>query len=163
MKKNILKIIILVGIGVYMITGCTNEQTNKMSVNKITEDINGVGGIDYDLTSMSSEMVYALIYQMMVSPDDYVGKKIKISGTYYAAQDKAKPQYYHYVIIKDATACCAQGLQFVWEDGAHIYPDDYPDDEEEVEVIGVFETYIEDGDTREYCRLTNSQLKLLDK
>lgn len=125
------------------------EETSQKSVSD---------AIDYDLTEMGSDMIYATVYQLMVNPDDYIGKKIRIKGNYYATWYEPKQQYYHYVIIQDATACCAQGLEFVWDDGSHVYPDEYPADETEVVVTGVFETYKEDGDSNLYCRLKNASI-----
>ena len=39
-------------------------------------------------------------------------------------------------MIQDATACCAQEMEFTWEDGSHIYPDEYPKDNAEIVVEG---------------------------
>ena len=113
--------------------------------------------VDIDLTVMSSDMVYATVYQLMFESDDYVGKTIKVRGNYLASWYDKTQQYYHCVIIQDATACCAQGLEFIWGDGSHAYPDDYPANDTEVEIIGEFETYVEDG--YEYCRLKNASLR----
>jgi hypothetical protein len=104
------------------------------------------GDADVDLTALSSTMVYAEVYNMMTSPDDYIGKTIKMSGPYYASYYEETEQYYHYVVIEDATACCQQGLEFVWS-GEHSYPADYPDDNTRVEVTGVFDSYEELGTT----------------
>ena len=115
-------------------------------------------GVDYDLTTMGSDMIYATVYQMMVDPDSYIGKTIRMDGLYYAGYDERTEKYYHYCIIKDAMACCAQGLEFVWGDGSHIYPDEYPQDNTEVVVQGVFEIYEEDG--FKYCRLKDATLEM---
>ena len=116
--------------------------------------------VDIDLTVMDSDMVYATVYQLMFESEDYVGKTVKMKGTYYASWYERTAQYYHCVIIKDAAACCAQGLEFIWGDGNHVYPDEYPADETEVEVVGEFEIYTEDG--YEYCRLNNASLKVVE-
>lgn len=116
--------------------------------------------VDYDLTKMGSDMVYATVYQMMVNPKDYEGKKVRVQGLYYGAWYEPTSQYYFYVIIQDALACCSQGIEFIWEDGNHVYPDEYPQDGSEVEVMGVFETYQEEGDETIYCRLRDSSLKV---
>ena len=99
------------------------------------------GTVDYDLTQMSSDLVYATVYQMMV--------------TYYEATKK----YYFYCVIQDATACCAQGMEFVWGDGTHIYPEEYPEDNAEIVVEGIFEAYREEGDGNLYCRLSDATLQ----
>jgi hypothetical protein len=51
--------------------------------------------------------------------------------------------------IADATTCCSQGLEFIWN-GDHVYPDDYPADGTEIELVGVFGTYEELGYTYPY-------------
>jgi len=117
--------------------------------------------VDYDLTAMSSEMVYATVLQMLNVPEDYIGKKIKMSGPYYTTLYDGNGEYYHYVIIRDATACCAQGLEFVWGDGTHVFPDEYPPEESEVEVIGEFEAYQDPGDPQTYVHLKDSSMNVL--
>lgn len=115
--------------------------------------------VDYDLTQMSSDMVYATVYQMMVTPEEYEGKTFRIDGNFYATYYEATKKYYFYCIIQDATACCAQGMEFIWDDGSHIYPDEYPEDNAEIVVEGTFETYREDGDENLYCRLSDATLQ----
>ena len=61
-------------------------------------------------------------------------------------------------MIQDATACCAQGMEFVWGDGSHVYPDEYPEEDAEVIVEGTFETYTEERDENLYCRLKDATL-----
>ena len=58
-------------------------------------------------------MVYATVYQMMMEPEQYEGKTIRIDGNYYISKDEATGNTYHFCVIKDALACCAQGLEFV--------------------------------------------------
>lgn len=116
--------------------------------------------VDLDLTLMGSDMVFATIYQMMNDPASYAGKTVRLRGTYYAAPAENSDKYYHCVIIQDAAACCAQGMEFIWEDGSHKYPEEYPEEGAEIEVTGVFETYQEEGDSALYCRLAQAALKL---
>ena len=37
---------------------------------------------DVDLTAMSSTMVFSQVLNMLVSPDDYIGKKIRMKGRF---------------------------------------------------------------------------------
>lgn len=117
--------------------------------------------IDYDLTKMNSDMIYATVFQMMIDPDSYIGKTIKMKGLYYASYNELNDKYYHFVVVADAAACCSQGIEFVWGDGSHVYPDEYPLDETEVEVTGVFEGYQEDGEDNTYYRLKNSVFRIM--
>ncbi len=130
--------------------------------NEITDKAKDTS-VDYDLTTMNSDMVYASVYQLMVDPETYVGKTFKMQGTYYSTFYEPTNKYYHYVIIEDAAACCAQGLEFVWGDGSHVYPDEYPANESRVEVSGTFETYKEGEDERLYCRIVNATMRPLEK
>ncbi len=111
--------------------------------------------VDYDLTAMSSDMVYALVYQMLYDPDTYIGKTVRMSGQYYASYYSETNQYYHYCIIADATLCCSSGMEFVQGESALVYPDDYPENETEIIVVGTFGTYEELGVTY-FCLLDAS-------
>ncbi len=108
------------------------------------------GSVDIDLTQMSSIMIYSEVYNIMINPEDYLGKTIKICGPYYASYWEDTDKYYHYVIINDATACCSSGLEFIWEDNSHKYPEEYPKDETEIELVGRFDSYEELGQTYYY-------------
>lgn len=111
--------------------------------------------IDLDLTTMSSTMVYSEVYNIMCYPDEYREKCIKMSGTCSIFEDVVTGQLYYACIIQDATQCCQQGIEFNLQD-SYIYPDDYPENGEEVTVVGIFETYAEDGVL--YCRLRDAVL-----
>ncbi|MCR5174247.1 MAG: hypothetical protein K6C09_06415 [Oscillospiraceae bacterium] len=111
--------------------------------------------IDVDLTAMSSTMVYSEVFSMLDTPDDYIGKIVKMNGIFAYYYDEASGNYYYACIIRDATACCSQGIEFVLTD-EYVYPDDYPEVGEDVTVIGRFDTYTE-GDYL-YCTLRDAVL-----
>ena len=134
-----------------------NDQQNTDT--KTPESVQGTvnapeAAVDVDLSVMDSDMIYATVYQMMSDPEQYVGKTFRIEGKFYVTYDEMTKNQYYYCVIKEATECCAQGLEFVWGDGSHIYPDEYPTDGTEVIVDGTFELYME-NDSR-YCRLANA-------
>lgn len=139
-----------------------SEPKGGLEERKITPENNGNNSVsvDYDLTNMSSDMVYATVYQMMADPDTYTGKTFRMEGLYYAGYYEPTAKYYHYCLIQDALACCAQGLEFVWDDGNHVYPDEYPEENVKVVVRGTFETYREDGDDNLYCRLKDAKMEV---
>ena len=117
-------------------------------------------GVDVDLTLMGKDLIYATVYQMMSKPEEYEGKTIRIEGKYYASYYPITDKYYNYCLIADAAACCSQGLEFELGGGA-VYPDGYPEDQSEVIVTGVFETYTEEaGQTFYYCRLRDAEYQL---
>ena len=109
------------------------------------------GKVDVDLTVLSSTMVYSEVYNMLYFyPEDYYGKTVKMTGLFNVYQSVDEngvvldmPVAYA-CIISDATACCAEGMEFVLE-GDYIYPDDYPELGAEITVIGEFQSYAENG------------------
>ena len=104
-------------------------------------------GSDFiDLTSMSSTLIYSVVLDIMTYPDKYIGTKIKMNGDYVYYKDDVTNQEYHSCIIRDATACCQQGIEFI-----PTNPEKLPADGSDITVEGIFDTYLE-GDTY-YCTL----------
>ncbi len=118
--------------------------------------------IDIDLTQLSSTMVYSEVYNMMYTPEDYIGKTVRMRGQFATLQgtdENGQPlpdQLYFACVIADATACCQQGLEFILN-SSYTYPDDYPVLGDEITVSGTFETYYE-GEYQ-YCHLINAELE----
>ena len=119
-------------------------------------------GVDVDLTVLSSTMVYSEVYNMLYFyPEDYYGKNVKMTGQFNVYQwvDEsgivADMPVTYACIISDATACCAEGVEFVLE-GDYTYPDDYPELGTEITVIGEFQSYEENGVT--WYHLVNARM-----
>ena len=119
------------------------------------------GKVDVDLTVLSSTMVYSEVYNMLYNdPAHYLGKTVKARGGFSIYQlvtdGVLQPDPVAYAcIIADATACCAEGMEFVLE-GDYTYPDDYPELGAEITVIGEFQSYEENGMT--WYHLVNARL-----
>ena len=107
---------------------------------------------EIDLTSMSSTMVYSYVFNMVNAPDDFIGQRFRIRGTYDEEYWDQTKLTYHYIVIADATACCAQGLEFVLTDPSAAYPQRG----EEFEISGTFGTYMENGNR--YIQITADQI-----
>ena len=75
---------------------------------------------------------------MMMSPDDYIGKTIRMTGIFTVYQDPETKQVYCGVIVEDATACCAQGFDLVMPE-ERSYPQNYPAPESEITVVGTLQ------------------------
>lgn len=101
---------------------------------------------DIDFSEMDTTMIYSIVYNIVFEPDQYVGKKMRIRGESYSVFHEPLNDKIHTVIVRDATACCAQGLSYVLPEGSS-----YPDDGLDVEVCGVFEIFEKDG--IDYTRL----------
>ena len=124
-----------------------NEPQTPSSQPQVSDDL------DVDLTRLSSTMVYSEVYNMMYTPNDYIGKTVKMKGQFAYYEDPETKAQYFACIIADATACCSQGLEFILT-GEHTYPNDYPEVGSEITVTGTFELYTENG--FQYCRLKDA-------
>ncbi len=129
---------------------------NENSTEAESESVKKDGEVDYDLTVMGADMVYATVYQMMIDPKSYIGKSFKIRGNYYSSYSKDKDVYYHFCMIKDAAACCAQGLELLWADEKMNRHENCPEEDTLVTVEGVFETYEEGPNT--YGRIKDAKI-----
>ena len=108
-----------------------------------------------DFTALSSTLVYAEVYHMMATPEDYLGRTVTMKGQFAVYGDIESGAVYFACVIADAAACCQQGLEFVLC-GTPAYPDDYPQLGDEITVTGIFQTYEENGNL--YCHLVEAAL-----
>ncbi len=108
------------------------------------------GVVDVDLTQLSSTMVYSEVYAMVYEPEKYIGKTVKMHGLF-ATQEYDDERFYA-CIVQDATACCAQGLEFELAEEL-VYPDDYPEPGTEITVVGTFDSYKEEVNGNYYLYL----------
>lgn len=133
-----------------------NENSNSKTTTKITEPTTTEAkSVDLDLTELSSTLIYSEVYNMLITPDDYKGKIIKMKGLFNQYTDEETGKIYNAVVIPDATACCQQGLEFELSDKTN------PNFEQgaEITVVGTFDTYSEGKFL--YCYLKNA--KIIDK
>lgn len=135
--------------GSSQINGGSNMKRPSSNAGKVTQ----ASDIDVDLTRLSSTMVYSEVNNMMTAPESYVGKVVRMNGK--LAVYKYPERNYYTCIIKDATACCQQGMEFLWA-GDHKYPDDYPNEGDNIIVTGVFDIYYE-GESK-YVQLKDASL-----
>ncbi len=151
MKKIISALLIFIFMFGFAACGTENKVETSTAAPVAAEQDNS--SVDVDLTQLSSTMVYSEVYNMMTTPENYIGKVVKMSGDFALYSNEA--QNYYACVIADATACCQQGLEFVLT-GDKKYPDDYPKVNDKITVTGVFETYYE-GENR-YCHLVDASL-----
>jgi len=111
--------------------------------------------VDLDLSVLSGTVVYSQVYDMIMEPEQYLGRVVRVKGSLSYFQDPDTLKEYFAVVIADATACCAQGIEFVWN--GHRYPEDYPPLDTVLTVTGTFNTYKEAGFT--YLQLIDADVK----
>ncbi|MBO4701898.1 MAG: hypothetical protein J5625_04460 [Lachnospiraceae bacterium] len=149
--------IFLIMILTVMAIGCIKGGTAQIESNdtEAVKTSEGSDDVDVDLTAISGILVYSEVYNMMSTPENYKGKKIKMEGTYTIYFDDTYSTRYDACIVQDATACCATGIEFELSDELK-FPDDYPEEGETITVEGIFDTYDEGSYT--YCTLRNASL-----
>lgn len=132
-----------------------NEDKNEE--NKKAENVSGENqkDIDYDLTEMNSDMIYATVFMVVQDPESYAGKTFKIYGNSYTFPTTEGKSMTHYCLIKDALACCAQGLEFISSNS----DEKYPDDGDEIVVTGTLESYTVEDIPMPLCRLVNAKIE----
>ena len=107
-------------------------------------------GVDFDISVMNANMVYAQVFDMMMQPEVYENKIIRISGDYYQLPDN-KGKMTNAVIIRDALACCQQGMEFKWDFGEAV-----PERETHITVTGPFKiTTDSEGLMRTFIQATS--------
>ena len=113
--------------------------------------------VDIDLTILSSNMIYSQVFDMVYVPELYIGKTVKMEGSFSFFTDESTGKSYYACIVKDATQCCAQGLEFIPGD-EYTYPDDFPEVGEDICVTGIFDTYKEEN--AQFITLKNASLTI---
>jgi len=131
MKKYLLVLFVLLFLGVSAV-GCSNDTDSEGNE------------VDIDLTGLSQTMVEAQYENILANSADYLGKTIRVIGTYFPLYLAQYDTTYHYVIIVFGDECCQLGFEFI-RDGDYVVPDDYPAMNALIEVIGVLDRYEERG------------------
>ena len=103
--------------------------------------------IDVDLTTMNATMVYSMVNNMLYEDtSSYVGKIIKMEGPFLPFESDDPDYCYPAILIRDATACCASGIEFLLYGVPRCHMEGgngYPLYNEEATIVGRFATYLE--------------------
>ena len=125
-----------------LISGCADKEA--LLIHEESEPT----PVDIDLTVLSTTVLSAELMNIIVNSEDYLGKTIRVRGTYYYLFYEQTGKYYHYVITKEGDECCQEGIEFMLS-GEPVFPDDFPLVKTPIEVEGVFSLY-EELDRRYY-------------
>ena len=113
---------------------------------------------DIDLTKMSITMIYSQIFNMLIMPEEYVDKTIKVTGAFEIYPNENGEIDFFTLTVMDATACCKEGIDFIWA-GNHTYPDDYPEQGQEITITGTYKSFeTDDGVTRNYLLVSSLEI-----
>ena len=101
--------------------------------------------VDIDLTAMSTTVAYSQACQMTQEPTGYDGKRIRIHGVYNSFVDADTEEAFFVCQVPDSTGCCLASFEFALEDPSLRYPEDYPEEFDEITVVGDFVTFDDGG------------------
>lgn len=135
-RKQLL--LILMMLLLFVLSSCTSKEAVK------------IPEIDIDLAIVDQYEAYTKVYDIMTSPNDYVGKTVKIHGTF--SSTSINGINYYNIMIADGINT-PQSIEFLLADNAK-YPEEYPTVGYEATIVGNFEVYQEDG--YYFCRLINA-------
>ncbi len=96
-----------------------------------------------------------MVFNMMVEPEFFDNKVIKISGECKIFKNESDGSDVYCCIIFDPMQCCAQGVEFRLSE--RYKPSDYPGEGEKITVVGTFERYKYEG--MDAFRLGNASLQ----
>lgn len=121
--------------------------------------------VDIDLTQLNSNMLYAEVYHMGISPENYRGKRIKVTGEFaHFPKDMNKdgnltPGEEIYVcIISDALACCATGIEFIPEKESSFWSNQ-PEDGSKITITGVCDVFLDEVGWSTVIQLDNATVE----
>ena len=127
---------------------CKGKSTTNNSGLQAAAEAKAQSTVSQPVVSTAT-MIYSTIFDMLIMPEDYIDKNIKVQGWFETYTDPQTGELYYAVVVPDATACCQQGLEFVWL-GDHSYPADFPDTGADITVTGRYKLIENDGITYTY-------------
>lgn len=143
--RSIKLIIIFCALGLMFLSACSTKKIETQT--DVTKDkqeestsLLPSSNADIDLVNLSANMIYAEVYDMLSYPQEYDGKTVRLSGLFSAVYESVEDNDLRFsCIIPDATACCAQGIEFVPKSDL-VFPDDFPIDNTRIVVTGTLKT-----------------------
>jgi hypothetical protein len=136
MKKYSMYVIIVLTL---CLIGCAKTDTDGSKDAVVNQNgsviTDNQQNVDIDLTELSDIMAEAEINNMIMQPEKYLGKTVKIKGIYFISASN-EGDVFHLVLIPDSTGCCFQGFEFIWSGDHSEFKEG-----DEIEVTGVYSEY----------------------
>lgn len=119
--------------------GCSAKKEEVPPAEK-EEEVEETETTDVDLSFGSQTITYATISNILEDPQEYMGRTVKMLGTYRQFYSETYDTYYYVCMVTDATACCSQGMEFKLKEGSS-----YPLDGQQIILQGTVDVY-QEGD-----------------
>ena len=167
---KIIKKLILTSFFAISLSGCNkkndfssvaNQETKTESVQNEKEIVTIIPSnpyteipkkIDLDFTKMNYNMASSIMFEMLVEPEKYIEKTVKIEGQFETSVYEGNR--YFSVVNWDLTGCCPSGLNFIPPDSME-YPVDFPESSSLITVKGIMKEAFNGEDNQLYFFATN--------
>ena len=138
-------------VSLLLFASCTKKPQTQAAQSPVESPTAVTTKVDYDLSDYNFTMISSFFFQMLIEPETYENKTFKIKGKFQTFDNEEDPSALPYfsVIMNDATMCCQEGIDFVWQ-GDHKWPADYPEQDQEITIIGKYIVTETDGITYNY-------------
>ena len=128
--KKITFIIIII----FIIVSCSKNSTNQSnSIPQSNISNESSQKYDFDFTGMSYNVLSGVLFDILIAPEKYVDKTIKVAGQFNTQIHEGKR--YFSVIKWDSTGCCPAGIDFIPPENMK-FPEDFPENNAEITVCG---------------------------
>jgi len=97
-----------------------------------------------DIVEMSETLVGATMLNIINEPERYMGKTIRVAGTYQPFYWDEEDRYFHDLVIESQAGCCPKILEFILND------EDYPMVGTMIELVGIYSSYELNGQVFNY-------------
>jgi hypothetical protein len=153
MKKAVL--LPVLGLVILLLTSCAPAGGNP-PVPAETAPAAAPVTVDLDLSGMSGTVVYGMVYQMVTTPERFVGKHVRMKGVFSSYYDNETKQRFFGCVISDALACCSQGLAFELAK-PRKFPEEFPDEGTPIIITGDFDL-VKEEDEGSYPIIRNAKM-----
>ncbi len=121
--------------------------------------------IDIDLTGFSPNMLYAEVSNMGLSPEDYKGKIIRLTGEFAHfpkdVDENGNPTSTEEIfvcMISDAMACCASGIEFIPEKESSFWASP-PEVGSKITITGLCDIFLDESGWFTVIQLDNAAVE----
>lgn len=118
---------------ILLISGCSKKTPDFREISEAQEISSHTQNFDFDFTGMSYNVLSGVLFDILVTPEKYKNKTVKVAGNFNTQVHEGKR--YFSVIKWDATGCCPAGIDFIPPENMK-YPEDFPENDAEITVCG---------------------------
>lgn len=155
MKKIFSAIILIL---CFILTGCSdNGKANSSAERSSISESKNQNKVDIDLSRLEGNIVFSEATDILSNADKYIGKTIRVKGYFSSSYDSHDDSRYYMILIGELPT--EKGFEFIWDEGSHRYPDEYPKEKAEIIIEGELKSY--KSEDHQYCYIATDEIQIL--